>query len=56
MAKIYKANQEAIDKGWDWDTIFANDAIETVEEFDSYEEAVEEFDKRGYDNDIYGVY
>ena len=56
MAIIYKANQEAIEKGWDWDTILTNNAIETVAEFESYEEAVEAFDNAGYDEDLYGVF
>lgn len=55
MAIIYKANTEAIANGWDWDTIIANDAIETVEEFDTYEDALNAFDNGGYDTDLYGV-
>lgn len=55
MARIYKANEEAINNGWDWDTIFENNAIETVEEFDSYDEAVEAYENGGYDTDLYGV-
>ena len=55
MARIYKANQEAIDNYWDWDTTLANNAIETVEEFDTYDEAVEAYENGGYDEDLYGV-
>lgn len=53
---IYRANAEAIENGWDWDTILANNAIEAVEEFDSYEEAVQAFEKGAYDEDLYGVF
>lgn len=56
MAVIYKANAEAIANEWDWDTIFANDAIETVEEFDSYKEAVKAYENGGYDEDLYGIF
>lgn len=56
MAIIYRANAEAIENGWDWDAILANNAIETVDEFDSYEEAVQAFEESGYDEDLYGVF
>ena len=56
MAIIYKPNAEAIEKEWDWDTIFTNNAIEIVEEFDSVEDALKACDERGYDEDLYGVF
>ena len=56
MAIIYKANQEAIENEWDRDTILYNNAIDTVEEFDTYDEAVEAFENGGYDADLYGVF
>ena len=56
MSTIYKANQKAIENGWDWDTIFVNDAIETVAEFETMEEAEEAFDNAGYDPDLYGIF
>ena len=56
MAMIYKANEEAIEKKWDWDTIFANNAIDIVEEFDAVEDALKTCDERGYDEDLYGVF
>ena len=56
MTTIYKANQEAIENGWDWDTIFANNAIEAVDEFETLEEAEEAFENDGYDPDIYGIF
>lgn len=56
MAFIYTPNAEAIEKEWDWDTIFANNAIDIVEEFESIEDASKAFDERGYDEDLYGVF
>lgn len=56
MSTIYKANQEALENGWDWDTIFVNDAIETVAEFETMGEAEEAFENGGYDPDLYGIF
>ena len=56
MTMIYKANAEAIEKEWDWDTIFENNAIDIVEEFDTVEDALKAFDGGGYDEDLYGVF
>ena len=56
MSTIYKASQKALEEGWDWDTIFANDAIETVAEFETPEEAEEAFENGGYDPDLYGIF
>lgn len=56
MAMIYKANAESIENKWDWDTTLANNAIDIVEEFDNYEDAVKAFDEGGYDEDLYGVF
>ena len=56
MAMIYKINAEALENEWDWDTIFANNAIEIVEEFDNVADAVKAFDEGGYDEDLYGVF
>ena len=39
----------------DWDEAIANGEIETVEEFDSYEEAVKAFEDRYPDDQVYGV-
>lgn len=59
MSRIYTMTKEAYEKGWDWDTIFANRATETVEEFDTYEEAVEAYEdgeaSGKYDQELYGV-
>ena len=59
MSRIYTLTEEALENGWDWDTIFQNDATVTVEEFDTYEEAVEAYEdekkKKKYDQDLFGV-
>lgn len=55
MPFIYMANEKAERKGWDWDSIFTNSAIQVVKEFDTIEEAEEEFEKGGYDTDRYGI-
>lgn len=39
MAMIYKMTKEAWENEMDWDTALAKGEIETVEEFDTYEEA-----------------
>lgn len=49
------ANEKAERKGWDWDSIFINSAIQVVKEFDTIEEAKVEFEKGGYDTDRYGI-
>ena len=56
MSIIYKANQKAIEEGWDWDTIFATGQIEMVAEFETLEEAEEAYENGGYDPDLYGVF
>ena len=56
MSTIYKANQKAIENGWDWDTIFAVGEVKMVAEFETPEEAEEAFENGGYDPDLYGVF
>ena len=53
--RIYVATEESLEKGWKWGAMFYNDGIETVEEFETIEEAIENFEKNGYDEDFYGV-
>ena len=53
--RIYTTTERAKEEGMDWDQVFAEGEIETVEEFDSYEEAVKAFEKGHYDEDYYGV-
>lgn len=53
--RIYTLTEKAIEEMMDWDTAIAEGEIQTVEEFDSYEEAVESFENNSYDTDFYGV-
>lgn len=54
--RVYKMTNEAWENGTDWDTAIYNGEIETVEEFDSYEEAVNYFENElGGDAEMYGV-
>ena len=53
--RIFKVTETAIENNMDWDEAGANGEIETVEEFDSYDEAVEAFEDRYNDDQIYGV-
>lgn len=54
--RVYKMTENAWEKGMDWDTAIYNGEIETVEEFDSLEEALEYFDNElGGDSEMYGV-
>lgn len=53
--RIFTLTETAIQNEMDWDTAIAENEIETVEEFDTYKEAVESFEKGSYDTEIYGV-
>ena len=53
--RIFKVTETALECNLDWDEAIANGEIETVEEFDSYEEAVEAFEDRYNDDQVYGV-
>lgn len=53
--RIFTLSETAINSNMDWDTAIAENEIETVEEFDSYEEAVAAFEDGNYDTDFYGV-
>lgn len=53
--RIFKVTDKAIENNMDWDEAIENGEIETVEEFDSYEEAVEAFEDRYVDEQVYGV-
>ena len=53
--RIFTLTEAAIQNAMDWDTAIAENEIETVEDFDTYEEAVEAFEGGNYDADIYGV-
>ena len=53
--RIFKVTETAIENNMDWDEAIASGEIETVEEFDSYDEAVKAFEDRYNDDQIYGV-
>ena len=53
--RIFTLSEIAIIANMDWDTAIAEDEIDTIEEFDTYEEAVKAFEDRIYDPDLYGV-
>ena len=53
--RIFKVTETAIENNMDWDEAIASGEIETVEEFDSYEGAVEAFEDRYNDEQVYGV-
>ena len=55
MNRIYKLTENAIESKMSWDDAIENNEIETVEEFDSYEDAVKAFEDGFYDPDFYGV-
>lgn len=53
--RVYKVTDKAMEQGMNWDEAIYSGEIETVEEFDSYEEAVAAFEDRYSDPDIYGA-
>ena len=53
--RIFAMNEAAADAGVGWDEAIYRGLIETVEEFDTYEDAVWAFEEEGYDPDFYGV-
>ena len=53
--RVFKLTDKAIENNYDWDTAIAEGEIKTVEEFDSYTDAVDAYNDRYNDSDIYGV-
>ena len=53
--RIFKVTENAIINNMDWDEAIYNGEIETVEEFDSYEEAVKVCEDRYADDQVYGA-
>ena len=53
--RVFKLTDKAIENGYDWDRAIAEGEIETVEEFDSYTDAVDAYNDRYNDSDVYGV-
>ena len=56
MNRVYRMTREARNNGLTWDEAIYNGQIETVEEFDSLEEALSYFENElGGDSENYGV-
>lgn len=55
MHRIYELTDEAKKQGMGWDEAIYNDEIQTVEEFETLEEALEVFEVEYCDSDLYGV-
>lgn len=53
--RIFTLTETAIQNEMDWDTAIAKNEIETVEDFDTYEEAVKAFENGSFNTDLYGV-
>lgn len=54
--RIYKMTAQAWENKMDWDSAIYSGEIETVEEFDTIEEAMEYFENElGGDSERYGV-
>lgn len=52
--RIFTLTKKAIDDCMEWDAAIAAGELETVDEFDTYEEAVQAFEDGCYDPDLYG--
>lgn len=53
--RIFTLSFNAIAEEMDWVDAICEGEIGTVEEFDTYEEAVQAFENGNYDPDFYGV-
>ena len=54
--RIYKMTDKAADGGMTWDEAIYNGEIETVNEFDSIEDAIDYFENElGGNDELYGV-
>lgn len=53
--RIFTLSLNAITEEMDWDDAICEGELETVEEFDTYEEAVQAFEDGNYDPELYGV-
>jgi len=53
MSRIYTFKEGT--KFNNWEEIIANGDIETVEEFDNYDDAVKAYEEKYNDPDVYGV-
>lgn len=55
MHRIYELTDEAKKQGMDWDEAIYNGEIQTVEEFETKEEALQAYEEDYNDPDLYGV-
>ena len=53
--RIFTLSFNAISEEMDWVDAICEGEIETVAEFDTYEEAVQAFEYGNYDPELYGV-
>ena len=53
---LFTMTDNAVMECMTWEEAIYCDEITTVQEFDTYEEAVNAFESGSYDPDLYGVY
>lgn len=53
--RIYRLSDTAQIYAMPWDYAICMGEIETVQEFESYADAVRAYENGGYDSDVYGV-
>lgn len=53
--RIFVLSENAQIYGMDWEEAILTNELDTVKEFDSYEEAVKAFESGNYNPEIYGV-
>ena len=54
MYRIYELTDEAKKQGMNWDEAIYNGEIQTVEEFETKEEALQAYEEEYNDPDLYG--
>lgn len=53
--RIFTLTETARFYGLSWDHAIITGEIETVQEFETYEEAVQAYENGGYNDELYGV-
>jgi hypothetical protein len=53
--RVYELTDEAKKQGMNWDEAIYNGEIQTVEEFETLDEALEAYENEYCDPDLYGV-
>ena len=53
--RIYELTEEAKNKRMDWDEAIYNGEIQTIKEFETFEDALKAYDEEYCDPDLYGV-